>query len=224
MGLASLYGGWEEEAQALMKKHVPSGSVVYDLGANYGIHALFLARLVGEFGHVYGFEPVPHICSELQANVALNGFRNVTCVKAAVSDRAGSSSFFTGPHLGAGHLASAGDRQGEEVTVETVTLDDFVINRKNRPPDFIKIDIEGAEGKALAGSEKVLKKCRPIVLVDLHNPEQDLAVGRVLSNCGYEAYRSENGKKVKDLFRSWPDPDGLWGQIIAFPKTSGSST
>jgi FkbM family methyltransferase len=223
MGLSPIYGGWEEDAQNLMIKHIKPGDVVYDLGANYGIHALLFARLVEQSGHVFGFEPIPHICSELQSNINLNGFRNVTCVGAAVTDRPGASSFFTGHHEGAGHLASAGDEQGEQVIVQTISLDDFVFKEKNRPPDFIKIDIEGAEGNALAGAERVLKEFRPIILVDLHNPEQDLAVGKVLQDCGYEAYRAENNEKVKNLSRSWPDQDGLWGQVIAFPKESGVS-
>jgi FkbM family methyltransferase len=218
MGLSPIYGGWEEDAQALMRRHIGPGAVVYDLGANYGIHTLLFAKLVREAGHVYAFEPLPDIHSALKTNVALNNFRNVTCVKLAVSDRTGATSFLAGHHVGAGHLADVGDGQGTQLIVKTVTLDEFVLDQNHRPPDFIKIDIEGAEGRALSGAERLLKECAPILLIDLHSPKQDLAVGKVLLNCKYEAYRSEGGSKVKDLSKAWPNPEGLWGQVIAFPK------
>lgn len=223
MGLAPIHGGWEADAQRLMVEHVRPGSVVYDVGGNYGIHTLLMARLVKDEGRVYSFEPLPGILSELEKNVALNNFTNVECVKLAVSDETGTAAFFTGDHVGAGHLADAGKVLGDESTVETVTLDDFVFERNNRPPDFIKIDVEGAEGRVLSGGLRTLKQFKPIILVDLHTPEQDLAVGRILLECGYEAYHTEDGRKVERLDRGWPAEEGLWGQIIAFPaKQSGA--
>ncbi|HSS19400.1 MAG TPA: FkbM family methyltransferase [Pyrinomonadaceae bacterium] len=217
MGLSPIYGGWEEDAQNLMKKHIKPQDVVYDIGANYGIHTLLFARLVGQPGHVYAFEPVPDIHAELGVNVGLNNFHNVTTLKMAVSEHAGPAFFSRGHHVGAGHLAEAANEQ-DLLNVETATLDDFVFEKGNRPPNFMKLDIEGGEGSALRGAMRVLKEHRPIVLVDLHTPEQDLAVGRVFSEAHYEAFRTEDGEKVQDLSRGWPAPEGLWGQVIAFPK------
>jgi FkbM family methyltransferase len=218
MGLSPLYGGWEEQAQNLMLRHIKPGGVVYDLGANYGIHTLLFARLAKEHGHVYAFEPVQKIHSALQGNVALNRFSNVTCLRLAVSSSAGVSSFLTGHHVGAGHLSTVGDNQGEQLTVQTITLDAFVFEQNNRPPTFVKIDIEGAESKAMSGGITVLKKYRPILLIDLHNPEEDVAVGQILSECNYEAFRAEDDARVEHLSQGWPDPAGLWGQVIALAK------
>jgi FkbM family methyltransferase len=218
MGLSPIYGGWEEEAQNLMLKHIKPGDVVYDLGANYGIHALLFARLVGVEGHVYAFEPIPEILADLRANVALNNFKQVTALEAAVCEDAGTASFSRGHHVGAGHLAPANSDQNDLLKVETLALDDFVFTKKNRPPNFIKIDIEGGEGSALRSGLRVLKEHRPVLLVDLHTPEQDLAVAEVLRQCNYEAYHTEDGTKVENLSLGWPAPDGLWGQIIAFAK------
>ena len=217
-GISPLYGGWEPDAQVLMVKHIRPGSVVYDVGANYGIHTLLMARLATDTGHVYAFEPVPAIHSELQKNVTLNGFRNVTLVKLAINDYTGETTFVMGHHDGAGHLATAGTQQGDKLTVHTVTLDEFVFDRGNRPPNFIKVDVEGAESKVLGGGERTLQSAQPIILVDLHTPDQDVAVGSILARCGYEAYRTEDGAKVKDLSKGWPDPDGIWGQIVALPR------
>jgi len=201
-----------------MIKHIRPGSVTYDVGANYGIHTLLMARLVGRDGHVYAFEPVPEIFSCLKENITMNGFSNVTWLEFAADSQIRNHPFFRGHHAGAGALAGEGDVVGKGLIVKTITLDAFVFERNNCPPDFIKIDVEGAESRVLRGAERILKTLQPVLLVDLHNPDQDVAVGQVLTEFAYEAYRVENGAKVKDLTKGWPNPDGLWGQFIAFPK------
>jgi FkbM family methyltransferase len=216
---APIVGAWEPAAQRLMVRHVPPGSVVYDVGANIGIHTLLLARLVGPTGQVFAFEPVPalyaRLCENLQLNPSLPAAR---LVQLALGDRRGTAAFYTGHHAGAGHLAASGPETGERIFVSTSTLDEFVYRDHHRPPGFVKIDVEGAEGSVLAGAERVLGNAQPILLVDLHTPAQDLAVGRCLSHAGYVAYRTENGSRVREIEQGWPNPDGLSGQIIAFPS------
>jgi methyltransferase FkbM-like protein len=142
---------------------------------------------------------------------------SAVAVQCALSDCRGLVPFFTGGHTGAGHLAAVGDTTGQQLQVRTITLDDFVIVDGHQPPNFVKIDVEGAESRVLMGAERVLRMARPTLLVDLHTPEQDVAVGSILADVGYDAYRTHNGAHVRHLRRGWPDPDGLWGKFIAFP-------
>jgi FkbM family methyltransferase len=201
-----------------MVQHVAPGGVAYDVGANIGIHTLLLSRLVGSGGQVYAFEPVPGLFERLCENVRLNpSLFAAKPVQMALSDHAGTDAFYTGNHAGAGHLVGSGPESGDRILVTTTVLDQFVFGDHHAPPQFMKIDVEGAEGSVLAGAERVLSSARPIVLVDLHTPDQDLAVGRSLMRAGYEAYRTCDGSRVRSLERGWPDPDGLSGQIIAFP-------
>ncbi len=217
MGLSPLYGGWEPDAQQLMVKNIRADSVVYDVGANYGIHTLLMARLASN-GIVYAFEPVPEICTALEENVSINNFQNVRCVRLALSDCGGEAAFTKGLHVGAGGLTLPSRVPDDQISVTTTTVDQFVFEQNNPPPDFIKMDVEGAEGKVLAGGEQVLKTFRPVLLVDLHNPEQDIAVGQILLRCGYDAFHSEDLVKVADLSMGWPHPEGLWGEFIAYPR------
>jgi FkbM family methyltransferase len=217
-GLGPLFGRWEPIAQQLMVKRLKPGDVAYDIGANYGIHALLLARLVGNTGHLYAFEPVPLIMGALQENVALNGFSNTTFIPLAMSDGAGTASFFTGHHDGAGHLATVGDQQGQSIIVETGTLDDFVFLEKNRPPNFIKMDIEGAETRAIAGAERTLATYHPILLIDLHGLSQYVSVRQMLAKHGYQISRTEDGMNISDLSNDCVAPQGIWSQIIASPR------
>jgi len=222
---APVFGGWEPEAQRLMVKHLAPGGVAYDIGANIGVHTLLMARLVGPRGRVHAFEPVPHLFERLKENIALNP--SLGCAEAwrlALSDASGTAAFYTGHHTGAGHLETAGVASGQRLVVNTISLDAFVGEGGREPPTFIKIDVEGAEGKVLAGAERVLRVSRPTLLVDLHTPEQDEVVGSLLRKARYSAFRTHDGSHVCHLERGWPDPDGLWGKFIAFPTDAGHVT
>jgi FkbM family methyltransferase len=215
---APIVGNWEPAAQRLMVRHVAPGSVAYDIGANIGIHTLLLSRLVGRTGQVYAFEPVPTLYDRLCENVRLNpGLPAARPVQLAMGDRSGTAAFYTGHHAGAGHLAASGPETGNRIVVPTSQLDEFVYRDHHAPPGFVKIDVEGAEGSVLDGAEHVLTNARPILMVDLHTPAQDVAVGKSLSHAGYVAYRTEDGCQVRHIEQGWPNPEGLSGQVIAFP-------
>jgi FkbM family methyltransferase len=182
------------------------------------MHVLLLSRIVKPEGRVYAFEPVPSIFSSLQENIELNGLTNVVCVQFAVSDKGGEETFFSGIHEGAGHLSGTGDTYGHSTQVRVVTLDQFVFEQGNPPPGFIKIDVEGAESKVLSGAIRVLKECRPIVLLDLHNEGQEVAVGKILVNVGYEAFGATDGTRVRDMTKGRSHPDGMPSQVLAMPR------
>ncbi len=215
-GLSPILGGWEADAQALMVKYIGPEWVVYDIGANYGIHTLLMARLAYS-GCVYAFEPIPQILSALRENVSLNRFDNVICVPLAISDRVGSCSFVAGHHRGAGHLIDNSVVEENAITVKTITLDKFVFDEGHDKPNLIKIDVEGAESRVLLGAAQILREARPILLVDLHTPDQDVAVGQILQKNNYSAYRVPGGERVQNLEKGWPHLTGLWGQFIALP-------
>src|SRR5262249_44673237 len=57
-GWSPIWGRWEPGAQATYARIIAKGQVVYDLGANVGLHSMLFSMLVGPEGHVYAFEPV----------------------------------------------------------------------------------------------------------------------------------------------------------------------
>ena len=88
----------------------------------------------------------------------------------------------------------------------------------------MKIDVEGAEGDVLKGSDNLINRKKPAFIIELHSPEQDLLVAKLLLDKGYCIYRlNQKGHvekdnlllTIKDFTKSWPEPDGVWGDIIA---------
>ncbi len=153
--------GWYEPRVAkLLARVTERGMVAFDIGANVGYFTLLLARAVGPRGKVFAFEPAQRNASLLRRHLALNGFRNVEVVQAAVSDRAGTASFAAGHGPAGGHISEAGE------TVETVIIDDFP------RPAIIKMDIEGGEIAALAGAGELLRARATRWVVELHGDER----------------------------------------------------
>ena len=216
-GWSYLYGGWERPQVRLMQKFVQQGSVAYDLGANYGMHTLLMNRLVGTTGRVFAFEPSSEVFSALQGQLTLNPGHAVTPVNRAVSQETGWATFDPSSDRATGALSDAGS-----VKVAVVSLDDFVFQEGNPAPHFMKIDVEGAESAALRGAGKVLEKYRPSMMIELHNPVEDRAVGAILKDLDYDVFRITDDSPVQNLTSGWPDRAGMWGTVYCPGRTQST--
>jgi FkbM family methyltransferase len=216
-GWSYLCGGWERHLVRVMARLISPGATVYDLGANYGMHALLFARLVGPYGRVYAFEPHPDVFCCLREQLDLNDFRTVVPICEAISENTGSAWFEETNQRSSGHLIDSADGR---LRVQTTTLDDFVFARKAVPPEFIKIDIQGAESRALRGALNTLRQYHPTLVIELHNPAEDRAVGDILASLHYRAFRVHDGSRVQNMRSGWPDLNGIWGTVLAVPETS----
>lgn len=228
-GWSPILGRWEPESHRLFASMIKPGQTVFDLGANNGIHSLLFSKLVGSTGKVFAFEPLPENIAEIENNKLLNNISNIKVIPAAVGERDGDTTFYLGEVNKQGSIVGIGKQTGKEVKVKLLTLKTFIESEKVKP-DFIKIDIEGAESGALAGFGNLMAQIKPVFFIELHTPEQDEKVGKLLRQHQYEAYRLtekqvENDlaipyvEKIKNLELIYPHPDGIWGTILALPKS-----
>ncbi|HVE71581.1 MAG TPA: FkbM family methyltransferase [Thermoanaerobaculia bacterium] len=171
-------GTYERLTQDAFAQHVRAGGVVYDVGANAGYFTLLASKLAGPRGAVYAFEPLPRNLEILRAHVRLNRATNVQVLPVAVSDRAGKARFATGNNPAMGGLAAAGDFE-----VPTVTLDE--VRATTPAPQFIKMDIEGAELAALSAASSILHNDGPVILLSAHGHEQFRRCSDLLRGFGY---------------------------------------
>jgi FkbM family methyltransferase len=161
----------EEGTTALFKKVVKQGNVVVDLGANIGYFTLLAAKLVGENGKVFSFEPEPQNFNYLIRNIELNNYQNVFAYQKAIADKVGKTKLYictydSGHHtinqsegIEAYRLGRAGETK--EIEIDLVTLDSFLADKTDKV-DIVKIDVEGAEALAIDGMREILKKNRDI--------------------------------------------------------------
>jgi FkbM family methyltransferase len=157
-------GTYEQAVQGTFNRFIRPGQVVYDIGAHVGFYTILAARLAGEEGQVYAFEPFPPNYAYLNRHVQLNGLRTVATYKQAVSDRAGALVFQPGDNTYTGHLVEKVPGPND-IAVKVVTVDGLIAAGTLPPPDFVKVDVEGFEMNALRGMERLIQKNHPIIQV-----------------------------------------------------------
>ena len=151
-------GSYEYAKRVVIERVVMPGNVVFDVGANVGYYTLLASLLVGRAGKVFAFEPVRKNLAYLERHLRINGVSNVTVIDKAVSDRDGYVSFVDGPSASMGHFAETGGYQ-----VPTVAIDSLVERGELPLPDFMKIDVEGAELLVLRGAKRTIEQARPVI-------------------------------------------------------------
>jgi FkbM family methyltransferase len=177
----SVHESWEKLESKVIKKYVKEGDIVLDIGANIGYYSLLLAKLVGKNGKVYAFEPDPDNFYLLKKNIEANGYENIIPVQKAVSDKNEKLKLYLQKENFAGHSLRHNDSLNS-IEVDSIRLDDFFKN-KSKDINFIKMDIEGAEGRALKGMRKLLGKNKKIKIVSEFCPNMMMGCG-----VGFEEY------------------------------------
>ena len=186
---SSVHGCWlghyEQEKQALATRLVQPGMKVLDIGANAGFYTLAFSHLVGKSGHVWAFEPIAANACKLSNHLALNEITNVTLIQAGVASGAGIAAFDT--DFGDSEWRMS-NRPGTYL-IPTVSLDALVETGILPVPDFIKMDVEGAEASVLAGAKGILENGKTSFMIALHANEQLNQCLSQLLECRYRIYR-----------------------------------
>ena len=196
------WGSHEGYETELFKKLIKKGTVVVDVGAHIGYYTLLAARLSGEKGKVFAFEPDPYNCVLLEKNVQVNGYNNVIIEQKAILDRCGAVKLFLSLHnLGTHRIYDFHDGR-KWITVEGITLDEYFGNRDDKV-DVVKIDIEGAEMAALLGMDRVIKANENLKMFIEFSPRRITQAGfspreflNKLLEYGFKLYIIDEQKKV----------------------------
>jgi FkbM family methyltransferase len=147
-----LFGTWEPDLAAFLRRRLRPGDTFIDVGANIGCVSALASRLVGPRGTVIAIEPSPAVIAALQETVARNDLTNIRLVAAAVSDCDHELPLFSGPNHNIG-LTTTVARGGfrEQGRVRAAPLGSLVTREELATARLIKIDVEGAEDSVLAG-------------------------------------------------------------------------
>jgi len=196
-------GTFEAEKQKILLENIKDGFVFYDLGAHTGYYSLQASMLVGKGGMVYAFEPNPRNISYLKQHFAINKIENVSIVEFAVGDHDGNIPFALGNSSFVGHISQDGD-----INVKILSLDSSVARGDFKKPDFVKIDVEGAELSVLKGARSILRKYHPHLLLSLHSRELLTTCLAFLESFNYKAINLDNGpiENSKELFLTYKTP------------------
>jgi len=163
----SFSGVHERFTTQFVMQEIKKGDVVLDIGANIGYYTLIFAKLVGDNGKVFAFEPEPNNFALLKKNVEINGYHNVVLIEKAVSNKNGKTRLYLAKeNLGDHRIYESEVIIGRNsIEIDTVRLDDYFKDYEEKI-DFIKMDIQGAEPAAFEGMIRLLEKKHPKLLTE----------------------------------------------------------
>jgi FkbM family methyltransferase len=178
------------EASALreLRNIIRPGAIVYDIGANVGLFSARFLQWIRDDGWLYAIEPNPVCICFLRANLERTRARNYTIFPVAVSDRRSMCGFtlnYGSSMIGVGADSPVAGKPGHRIQVGGESLDALISTFNLRQPDFIKLDVEGAEASAVAGMMATLEKSRPTFMIELHGRQAATGALGHLAKLGY---------------------------------------
>jgi len=168
----------EEATTFLLQRMLKPGDVFLDIGANMGFYTFWVAKICGQSGHVYAFEPQGNLAKYLERSIVLNNYgTRVTVVCAAVSsDHISQATLYHAANRdGTGGLPSLFAHKWLDaetgMDVPTVSIDGYRQENGIKRVNGIKIDVEGAEMLVLRGMQHTLEEAPPELIVLEVNPD-----------------------------------------------------
>ena len=181
-------------------QHRTADPFVIDVGANFGLFSLGLAKLMKGRGVYHAFEAQRVIFNMLAGSVALNGYLNIFCHHVAIGNGFGQieiPQFDYNVEMNFGSIEFAAEQRehlhqqrGQDASrrefVELRSLDSYEFPRA----DIVKIDVEGMEADVLKGARRLIERHRPVLQVEFIKSDAR-ALHDHISSFGYKIFISD---------------------------------
>jgi FkbM family methyltransferase len=167
-----LDGFWEMWLTIFFARQVKPGMTVVDVGANFGYYTLLFGSLVGGEGHVYAVEPNPCVVAKLRRSISLNGLAGRTAIIEAAAGNSDDETTLFVPHgepkngTVISRPRNVSDGSGTLHNVPRIRLDRLAATVPRI--DLVKIDAEGAEQDIIAGMAGILRRDKPLLLLEFN--------------------------------------------------------
>ncbi len=170
---------------------IKPGFICVDIGANVGYYSVQLSKLVYPSGHVYAVEPVPLFAKVFQHNCNRFAQKNVTLYQVALGAEQREVILET-PVMdgvfrhGLTHIVDGNSnaQAGATYKANMVIADNLFAGLEKI--DFLKCDVEGYETILFPQMINTIKRCMPIIQIELNNPENIFTLYELLQPLGYK--------------------------------------
>jgi FkbM family methyltransferase len=215
---------FEPHVLEVAKSYAKPGTMILDLGANFGQMSILFSELVGEKGMVLSFEAQAYCFAILQKNIAANKRRNIRAFYGAVMDKGGGEVSFPEPDMVrfctyGSYPLSLKPTEDLKSRVKTLAIDDLQINF---PISFFKIDTQGSDVFVLRGARETIIRQRMPILFEYEERFQE-EFGTCFQD--YVDFAQSVGyrfaKTIADInYLLLPDP----AKVISLPPATASTT
>ena len=141
---------------------LPENAVFVDLGAYNGDTVKEFIEKCPSYSQIFAVEPDRRSFRKLNENTA--GLENISCIRAVIGDR-NEDVFFDSKKGRGSHESAVGE------LIPCVTVDALLDGKR---VDYIKMDVEGNELKAISGAGRTIKAYKPKMLVSCYHRSEDL--------------------------------------------------
>ncbi|QHT59262.1 FkbM family methyltransferase [Paenibacillus lycopersici] len=140
--------------------YIPENAVIFDIGSNIGNHTVFFHKHCNP-RRIYAFEPASDNASLLKKNIIENGLANTVVYQTAVGSTPGRADLVKNiRNMGECKLVDNPNGAIEVVSINSLKLEE---------PDFVKIDVEGAELEVLRGMTDILASSSPVLWIEIND-------------------------------------------------------
>lgn len=177
-------GSYERKYVDFFCSEIKEGDVVVDVGSYIGYFSLLASERVGDTGCVYAFEPVPRNYERLMRNLKVNQVKNVKAYNFGLSDKEEVLPIYvpkdnpgetTLQQKSYSEITQGTKMEKERVKVSLIPFDSFFEDNALDRIDVVKMDIEGAELKALKGMENALSRNNCKLFMEINAPLLNLS-------------------------------------------------
>jgi FkbM family methyltransferase len=150
-------GFYEPEVLAALQSSLAPGAVLWDIGANFGLHAVSAAATLSGL-QVHAFEPNPAMLIRIEAHARFNS-ATLRAWPYALSDRDGTALLHVNASGNPGMTTLTPWSEGtysHQIEVPLARADTLITSGQIPAPHAIKLDVEGAESAVLAGFGRCL--------------------------------------------------------------------
>lgn len=171
---------------------IKEGDIVVDGGSYHGDMAIYFSKKVGDSGKVYCIEPLAYNCRQLRRLIAYRRLDNVKVIPFALWDRSEIIPFYLSKYSNAGSPVKEFRKviTSKTETIGADSLDNIVKDWDIPKVDYIWMNIEGSEIRALRGMKKTLKKNNCKLCISTHRVTETYAntndVRKLLESYGYK--------------------------------------
>lgn len=155
---------WFESEIAFISNFIKPGMDLIDIGANYGVYTLSMAKELEGKGNIWAFEPTGRTADCLESSVGENDYATVEVIRSAISDTQGMAKLSVSNYAETNNITEKPEGVFEEVPV--TTLDDCMRHYGWKGIDFLKLDAEGCEVNIIKGGERFFRELSPLVMFE----------------------------------------------------------
>jgi FkbM family methyltransferase len=169
---AGTFGYWGADIGDLrfLWKWLRQGMAFLDVGAHHGMYSLIASKKIQKTGHVVAFEPSPREQRRLGLHLRMNRVSSVTLEPYAVGARTGKACLFAvvSKNTTMNSLRRpAIQHPVQPISVNVISLDDYLEAKPIEDLGLIKLDAEGGELEVLRGARRVLEELRPAIICEV---------------------------------------------------------